>query len=153
MKSFKFKHITWLIVLAVLFLGGCSQKPQKVRYGEEQCAHCKMVITDSRFAAEIVTSKGKAIKFDAIECMAAYLHDHPEINEKSAALWVSNFAEPGSWIDQNKAIFIQSEKVQSPMGKSLLALKSDEQVKEHLDQFPGRKITWEQIKSLAAKGW
>lgn len=153
MKNKNLSNIIWLIVLAVSFLDGCSQEPQKVRYGEDQCAHCKMVITDTRFATEIVTSKSKAIKFDAIECMAAYLHDHPEINENTAALWISNFAEPGSWIDQKKAIFIQSEEVQSPMGKSLLALKTDEQVEEHLDQFPGKKITWEQIKSLAAKGW
>ena len=65
-----------MLVLATTLFLACSQKPAEIRYGEDQCIHCHMTITDSRFVAEIVTAKGKALKFDAIECMVSYLKDH-----------------------------------------------------------------------------
>lgn len=141
------------LLAALLLLAGCSTKPQEVRYGEDQCAHCKMIITDARFAAEIVTDKGKALKFDAIECLASYLHQHPELDGESAARWVSDFNNPGNWLSAEKARYVQSEEIRSPMGKSLLALQNNEEVNKHLDEYPGTELGWVDIMSLAANSW
>ena len=64
-----------MLILPAL-LTACSQKPDKIRYGSDECAYCKMMITDNRFATQIVTETGKSIKFDAIECMADYVEEN-----------------------------------------------------------------------------
>lgn len=147
MKSLKIHTAVVLLVLAAAFVSGCSQKPQEVRYGEDQCAHCKMVITDPRFASEIVTSKGKAIKFDAIECMASYIKNNQD-ELADAKLWVSDFAKEGSWVDARKAYYVQSQEIQSPMGKSLLAFKTTDELNNHLKKYPGKELSWQQVQDL-----
>lgn len=137
-------HITVFLLLAGL-LAGCSQKPAKIYYGEDECAHCKMMITDNRFAAQLVTETGKAAKFDAIECMARYSEDHPaEAGE--ARFWVSDFSRPGEWLNLDNALLVRSEVIRSPMGAGLLALPSQGAVAEHLDEYPGEQVGWERIR-------
>lgn len=137
-------HITVLLLLAGL-LAGCSQQPAEIHYGQDECAHCKMMITDNRFAAQLVTETGKAVKFDAIECMARYSEDH-HAEAEEARFWVSDFSRPGEWLDLDKAQLVRSEVIRSPMGAGLLALPSEEAVSEHLEEYHGEKIGWERIR-------
>lgn len=134
-----------LLVLILVIMGtACSQEPQTIQYASDECAYCKMMITDARFSSQIVTAKGKAYKFDSIECMAMYHKAHaPEIRE--AKLWVSNFSAPGEWLEAGSAGFVQSEVIKSPMGKSLLALPSKELALEHMQDYPGTMLRWEQV--------
>lgn len=137
-------HITVFLLLAGL-LAGCSQEPAEIHYGQDECAYCKMMITDNRFAAQLVTETGKAVKFDAIECMARYSEDHPaEVEE--ARLWVSDFSRPGEWLNLENALLVRSEVIRSPMGAGLLALPSEGAVAEHLAEYTGEQIGWERIR-------
>lgn len=138
-------YLSILVPLAALLLAGCSQKPREVHLHSDECAHCKMMITDPRFAAQIVTETGKSVKFDAIECMADYYAANEE-ELKGAKRWVSNFSNPVEWIEIGQAVLIKSKEIQSPMGESLLALKSKKQAREHLDQYSGETISWKEIK-------
>lgn len=132
------------IGILLLFLSACSQQPQEIFYGSDECEHCKMQISDERFATQMVTAKGKAIKFDAIECMNAYA-SRSDVDTEGAKFWVSNYDDPGSWLDAETASFIRSEEIQSPMGESLLALESEEAAKDHLNQYPGDLLTWQEL--------
>ncbi len=59
-----------LLLLSLLFfVVGCSVEESPINYGKDACNFCKMNIVDKQHAAEIVTSKGKPFKYDAIECM------------------------------------------------------------------------------------
>lgn len=130
--------------ILLLFLAACSQEPAEIHYKSDECAHCKMMIMDERFAAQIVTSKGKAIKFDAIECMIAYSNEN-DLDPETAKFWVSDFNNPGNWIEATQAVYVKSEEIQSPMGASLLALESQEESQAHLDQYPGKTLSWEEL--------
>ncbi len=149
------KHHTvgWLSLAVLLLLVGCSENPQPINYGSDQCAHCKMVITEQAFAAELITDKGKAYKYDAIECLAAYLQEHPEHQNPSATRWVHDFANPEQWIKAESALFVQSKEIQSPMGLSLLAFNQEEALNEHLEEYPGKQITWSDINSQVKDKW
>lgn len=127
-----------------LLLTACSQEPATINYGSDECMHCKMMITDNRFAAQIVIETGKAIKFDSIECMAEYAGSHKS-ELKDARFWVSDFSSPGSWLDVQQANIIKSEVINSPMGASLLAIGNDEAADEHLSEFPGEQVQWERL--------
>ena len=60
------KNLMMLLVFSVFMFSGCSLEPKPIEYGEDQCDACKMRISDSRFGAELVTTKGKIYKYDAM---------------------------------------------------------------------------------------
>lgn len=138
-----------VLVVGVLMLlfAGCSQEPAKIHYGSDECVHCKMMITDDQFAAQIVTDKGKAYKFDAIECMVAYDREHEEISEEPVR-YVSNYNDGGSWLKADQAQFVKSEVVSSPMGASLLALPTDTEAEKHITEKPGKLMDWIEVSHL-----
>lgn len=138
--------IKMVLVVGVLMLlfAGCSQEPAKIHYGSDECAHCKMMITDEQFASQIVTDKGKAYKFDAIECMAVY-HRNNRNNLTGAILYVSDYNEPGNWLNVKEAHFVKSEVVNSPMGESLLAFPSEKEAREHVAERPGTLLKWAEV--------
>lgn len=139
----KFSSILFLIVL-MLGLSACSQKPAEIHYGNDECVHCKMMITDNQFASQLVTDKGKAYKFDSIECMAVY-HRMNSQQLEGAALWVSDYNNPGTWHKAEEALYVKSEVINSPMGESLLAFASDREARQHIQDKPGKLITWQQV--------
>lgn len=139
------KRLIKIVGIALLtLLAACSQKPHEIHYGSEECAYCKMMIADNRFAAQIVTDTGKAIKFDSIECLAKYTGEHKSELE-AARYWVSDFNNPGSWLNIENAVLIQSETIKSPMGRSLLALATRSAVEKHIADYPGKRVTWQQL--------
>ena len=133
-----------IIGVLILIVVACSQQPGKIHYGGDECAHCKMMISDNRFASQAVTETGKAIKFDAIECMANYAGDNKS-ELQNAKLWVSDFNNPGSWVEIEAASIIQSEVINSPMGASLLAVGSADAAQKHIEEYPGERIEWQRI--------
>ena len=139
------KHLKYItLLIAMTLLTACSQQPDRIHYGSDECAHCKMMITDNRFAAQLVTETGKAYKFDAIECLAEYTGANKSELE-SAKFWISNFYEPGTWIEADKAFIVKSEVIKSPMGESLLAFEIEQQMQDHLAEYPGEEIAWQRL--------
>jgi len=139
------RNIIYILFLALMvLLTSCSQQPAEIHYGSDECAHCKMMITDDRFAAQLVTETGKAYKFDAIECLAQYTSANKSELE-SAKLWVSNFQYPGTWVEAGKAFIVKSKVINSPMGESLLAFETEQQMQDHLAEYPGKQITWQRL--------
>ena len=140
-------RITWKAIAAlvmILFISACSQEPVEIHYASDECAHCKMMITDDQFASQLITEKGKALKFDAIECMAAYHRENKE-ELSGASLWVSNYENPGMWLEAYDAVFVKSEVIKSPMGASLLALPDKEIATEHIQEKPGHILVWDEV--------
>jgi len=133
-----------LLLIFFLTLQACSQNPHQTHYGSDECAYCRMMITDNQFAAQAVTQKGKSIKFDAIECMAAYAGEE-KTELENARFWVSDFTVPGNWVEVDQAVIIRSEVINSPMGASLLAIGDADSASAHLAQFPAKKVQWEAL--------
>lgn len=107
------------------FLAACSHVPDPIIYGKDACAHCKMTIMDKRFAAELITAKGKAFKFDAAECMADFLKENPAIaNDPKSVFVVNDYTHPGQFVDARKSFFLRDSALASPMGGNLAAFLS-----------------------------
>jgi len=135
------------VVMLLLFSTACSQEPVEIHYASDECAHCKMMITDEQFAAQLVTEKGKALKFDAIECMAVY-HRENKDDLSGSRLWVSNYNDPGTWLNAFEAQYVKSEVIKSPMGESLLALPAKEAAEKHIEERPGRLLLWDEVSQI-----
>jgi copper chaperone NosL len=132
-----------MAILVVGMLSACSRAPEPIKYGKDACTHCKMTIMDKRFAAEIITAKGKIFKFDAAECMAGFLKEKPEIeaNEKSIFL-VSDFNHPGQFIDARKSFFLNDKSLSSPMGGNLAAFLSPDFAQAFQKDKSAKIYTW-----------
>lgn len=130
--------MTWLIAAGLL--AGCrpiEHGPPTVRFGEEACAACRMIISDERFAAAVVTADGDVRKFDDIGCLVE--HESGRI-PPDAACWVRD-SRSGEWLDARQAIFIHSPSIASPMGFGLAARPTDAAA----DESAGWKLRFDEL--------
>ena len=115
--------------------------PEPINYNYDECAYCKMKISDSRFGAEIVTSKGKIHKYDSAECLVrTYIE-----NEKKdyAFILVTDYSQSHNLIDATTATFLISENQPSPMGGNLSAYANKEHSESTVSQKGGKLLNFE----------
>jgi len=142
-----------VLVIAALVLAACSVGPETVHLGSDECAECRMTISDARFAAQAVTRTGLAHKFDAIECLAAFLQGENAPAEGSLhSAWVADFVDTGRWLPAEEAFYVQGEAVQSPMGGGLAAHATAESARRHAETVRARVIDWNQVTALTREG-
>ena len=130
------------MIMAIIGLGSmsCEIKPQPISYGSDVCQFCSMTIIDNQHASELVTSKGRAYKFDAIECLLNYRR---EIDAEDVAMYLCNhYTEPGELITMEEATFLISEGIPSPMGAYLTAFNSHEAAEGAQGEHGGTLYTW-----------
>lgn len=89
----------------------------------------------------MVTKKGKQIKYDAIECMVKDNLQNYEESEITIML-VADFQEPGSMLPAQDANFVIDEKITSPMGANLAAIKKGSNQEDFSEVH-----TWNELKN------
>lgn len=116
-----------IMLASVVTLTGCDAKPEPFRYGKDECESCRMVISDQRFGAEIVTHKGRVHKFDDIGCMADFVKDGSLAESEVKDRYVSNFNLPNTFIAVGQAHFLRGG-VKSPMGSDAPAFATESEL-------------------------
>lgn len=108
----------WMGALVAVLGMGCSAPETgapEILYGLEECAHCRMIISEERYAAAIVDASGEVQKYDDLGCIL-------RSNRKVAAnetVWVHDM-ETGDWIDGRGAWFIHDPSRMTPMGSGVV---------------------------------
>jgi len=113
-----------------------------------------MRIDDPRFGGEIITTHGKALQFDAVECLASYYKALPE-RSTVRSLLVADFEHPGTLISVAAARFIQvtGTGTGSPMGRGLVAVSSGADVARLMQRLGGGKeLSWNEVVAVETKG-
>jgi copper chaperone NosL len=128
-------------------LCACTIEPSAIIYGNDACDFCKMNIVDKQHAAQIVSSKGKAYKFDAIECMMNYMNRNEIHSESLAFILVCDYHQPGDLIDAKTATYIFSKNIPSPMGAFLSAVDGDKTAEQLLEIKEGELVDWKALKT------
>lgn len=137
----KLKSLFAFMVLSLWM--GCEIAPKPIAYGSDGCHFCRMTIVDRQHAAQIVTDKGKAFSFDAIECMVNSLK---EIDPGTVALFlVSDYPQPGALIDATQATYLISEGIPSPMGANLSAFEELEAAIQARKKHRGTLYSWPEL--------
>lgn len=140
--------IAALVVVGAL-LSGCSDpKPATVVIGQDVGAFCGMIISDPRFAAQVVTNTGKAYKFDSIECMVAFLVEGTVAEEDIHSAWVSDYDAPGTWLRADEARYLQSAVLRSPMGLNLSAFKTLDALEDMREQANGIEVRYADLPGI-----
>jgi copper chaperone NosL len=139
----------WLVVAAAA-LAGCRDsqfsRPPAVRWGEEACAHCRMIISDDRFAAALVDETGEPLKFDDIGCLIQ--HEAGRFRP-GAAYWVCGFKAAG-WLDARRAAFVHSTSIVSPMGYEVAASPEPDAAHDLAAGANGRVLSFTELPGLLA---
>ena len=143
------RFIILILFLALCALTACTIEQSPIVYGKDACHFCKMNIVDKQHAAEIVTQKGKAYKYDAIECM---IRDVLKRDETEIALFlITDYYNPGKLVDATKALYLISENLPSPMGANLTGFESKNKAEETQKEKSGTLYSWDELKRVFKK--
>lgn len=140
----------FLLSVFVLLLVSCEISPQKIEYGTDACHYCEMTIVDQQHAAQLVSAKGKAFKYDAIECMVHSFQEDMKDTEIAMFL-VADFKAPAELIDAKMASYLISEQIQSPMGANLSAFSKLQDATNTQEEFSGKIYNWDEIQKHLKK--
>jgi copper chaperone NosL len=135
-----------------LLLLACNPKPEKIAYGKDVCAECKMTIMDPKFGGEIVTKKGRVYKFDDTHCIAAFLKNRRLELGNIAYTLFTNYQQKDDLINVQSAEFVVSSILKSPMGGNAAAFPSKAEAEKHSATLDGSKTTnWPTLYNILVK--
>jgi copper chaperone NosL len=136
-----------VMLVAVLFTGACAPAGPRAVAAGDQCAYCRMEVSDDRFGAQVVTRAGKAQVFDSIECLASYL-----ATTDSAAvrgIWVHDAERPGEWVEASVAGFVVDGSLRAPMGR-IVAFASPAAAAGATTRVGGTTVSWQAVRADSA---
>jgi len=152
MAQYKTNGAVALGLLAFLFMTGCNPKAEKIAFGKENCAECEMTIMDPKFAAEIVTKKGKVYKFDDAHCVANFLGRRAvELTNIHQTLFV-DYNNSNELIKVRTVEFVVSGQLKSPMGGNAAAFKNEAEARKKAAEIEGSRVTnWATLYNVLIK--
>lgn len=129
-----------------LLLISCSQTGiSPIKLHKDNCNFCKMTIADGRFAAELITDKGRVYKFDDVSCMMRYATQNKKHNYRQK--FVNDYNADNVLIDAGTAFFIYSEKVRSPMRGDIAGFATKESAEKYAKEWNAEIFEWEKLSS------
>jgi copper chaperone NosL len=141
--------ISLLFVVAVL--SACNTGPRPIVFGEDSCAHCRMVLMDPKFGIEMVTPKGKTFFFDDVNCVVAYESTGQWDPADGSQLYFVDFSKPGELIPLDQCHFVQSETIKAPMASQVAVFGSSKVSEEYREKWNGKTINWQEIREKFAR--
>lgn len=131
-------------VVAVAAVGCGGDGPPTVRYGHEECSHCRMIVNDDRFAAAARTPAGDSLKYDDVCCLVDQAAENPS---RVARKWVRGYRS-GRWHDADAVYFVFGPKLQTPMGSGLAAVESPAEADALAAEWGGRVLRFLELKAF-----
>jgi len=133
-----------VLVSSLLFFS-CNPGPEPIKVGIDNCAFCKMTISDAKFASELITQKGRIYKFDDLHCLLQFARS-PETGAAGIkAYYIADFNDPNPLLPADQAFFLQSDQLKGPMGGNIAAFANEEGLRSAEELFPGKPVSWEEI--------
>lgn len=130
-----------LLLLLSLFLAACGggtvEGPPEIRYGEDACDQCQMIISEPRFAAAYVTEAGEFRRFDDTGEMFLYAADG---GEAVRTFWVHDFHSE-AWLEADAATFVHNPEQQTPMGWGVVAFAEESAAEAYEAEAGGKMLT------------
>lgn len=130
-----------LIAILLFCITACNTKQEAdpIAFGKDQCAFCKMTISNPTYGAELITVKGRVLKYDAAECLVNHLNEGAPMHQK---LYVVPYDQPRQLRAVEHLHFLISPDFRSPMGANLAAFAEKNNVAE---KHHGQLIDWQTL--------
>lgn len=140
------------VAAASFLLGGCERaadtSPPSLRLGEQECAWCRMLVSEERFAAALVYKTSHEVTklvFDDVNCVFGYLSEQPLSDPYKVYVHDLN---TGAWLDARTAVFVRSERLETPMASRVAATSVRADAQKLLERFPGEILTYDHLAKL-----
>jgi len=144
-----------LLLVVSLLLSACARgettpTPPTIRYGEDTCAHCNMIISDPRYAAgyayEISDGRYESLAFDDIGDLLA---DLGEQTDRHIVAWYVHDYESEEWLDATTAYYVISKQIMSPMGHGISAHATQAAAEQMAQAKEGAVFDWQGLQAQA----
>lgn len=138
-----------ILFAAALFAAAAACAPAdgiqapEIFYGQELCEECGMIISDAKFAAATIDTKGGARKFDDISGMLIYHMDHPTAQVR--AYFVHDY-KTQSWLRGETAFYVWSSRADSPMGDGIAAFADKTAAETRARQVGGQILKFDALR-------
>lgn len=142
-KLFKKRSSLSAVLLTGLFIGlsSCAPSgPEPIVLHKDKCSFCEMKISDGKFGAELITTKGRVYKFDDLFCMKNYQKENKKVS--FSGIYIHNYEGSNELIEANGAFFVAHAAFKSPMGGNTAAFKSKETAQTYADKHAAKVTTW-----------
>ena len=108
------------LAAAIFLAAGCGREdvPEPIAFDREACAHCRMLISDPAFAAQLQTESGEVLNFDDPGCLLRYRQERaPRVR----AAWYHDL-QGDRWLRESETAFVRVAR--TPMGWGLGAVRA-----------------------------
>jgi copper chaperone NosL len=139
------------LILFFFILTSCTKKAEEINYNNDECDYCRMQISDNRYAAQIIVKSDKVYKFDSIECLIGYSLVKNLTDSDSMKFIVSDFLNPGRFIDVGKSFFVHNDKFMSPMALNVQTFSSQSDCEKFVEENGGKEISWDDVVNMVKK--
>ena len=136
------------VVPSLAALEGCGDSgPRPIAYGRDECAWCRMTVSDARYGAVQRNAQGKQQVFDSVECLAAatLALDAGAQQRAGERSWVTDSLHPGTLVPATVARYLRSGGPGSPMGKGLRAFASIADAERQQRLAGGVLMSWDDV--------
>ncbi|MGG1445267.1 nitrous oxide reductase accessory protein NosL [Brevibacillus laterosporus] len=142
-------HMIWASIALVSALmtgcGGQSAQPVAINESVDKCDICNMQIADDHNATEIILKDGKALKFDDIGDLFAWIKKNG--TEKIDVKFVRDYHSK-EWMNLNDATFAYDKEFKTPMAYGVYSFKDKQSAEAFVkEQGKGQILTAEQLNS------
>jgi copper chaperone NosL len=108
------------LTLALWACGGPTIAPPAMLIaGQESCRSCRMTISSTRTAAQVIAPNEEPLFFDDIGCLLDYVRQHRPLPPRTA-VYVAD-RRTGSWVRAGHATYVRVAAQETPMGSHLVA--------------------------------
>jgi copper chaperone NosL len=110
-------HPAAYAALAVACLAGAPE-PQPLDTRNEQCASCRMAVSNARFSSQLVAPGELPRFFDDLGCLADYLKEGKA--PAGATAFVADHRTK-AWVPADRAVYTRVPGLETPMGSHVIA--------------------------------
>ena len=132
-------------MLLMMGLQGCSSGPEPIRFGKDACHFCKMIISDQRFGAELITDKHKIYKFDDTHCVVSFLKSGDVSKTAIADIYLIDYSQQGQFVKATESFLFQSDALRSPMGGNVAAFTAEDSLLKFKQELNGTAVSWNEL--------
>lgn len=143
MKKMKMFILTAIVSLTVSACGSKLPEPAEIVEGVDKCEICNMQVANNQHANEIMLNDGKALKFDDLGDMYAWIKKNGK--DKIKVQYVRDFHSK-EWINAKEASYLYDKEFQTPMAFGVLAFKDKSGAEAYQkEQQKGKLLTYEDL--------
>ncbi|MDQ8155659.1 MAG: nitrous oxide reductase accessory protein NosL [Gemmatimonadota bacterium] len=132
------------------FLASCAPAgPRAIALNEDACTQCRMTIVDARFGGEAITTNGRTMTFDSVECLVNWARTAPAGTAKN--IYVIDLQHPGTFVPAESAGFLRGALINSPMAGGIAAFASQDAAEQQRTMLGGTVVRWSDLLADTAR--